>query len=120
MLRELGISLFLASVGLSAGGSFVQTIMDGGYMWVVYGLVITMLPVLTVGLFARRHLKVNFYTLMGLAGGASTDTPALAYANSVANNPANSLPASSYATVYPLTVFMRIFTAQMMVMVAAV
>lgn len=119
MLRELGISIFLASVGLSAGGSFVQTIVDGGYMWVVYGLVITMFPVLTVGLFARRHLKVNFYTLMGLAGGASTDTPALAYANSVANNPANSLPASSYATVYPLTVFMRIFTAQMMVMVAA-
>lgn len=120
MLRELGISLFLASVGLSAGGSFVQTIMDGGYMWVVYGLIITMLPMLTVGLFARRRLKVNYYTLMGLAGGASTDTPALAYANSVANNPANSLPASSYATVYPLTVFMRIFTAQMMVMVAAV
>lgn len=119
MLRELGISLFLASVGLSAGGSFVQTIVDGGYMWVVYGVAITMLPVLTVGLFARRRLKVNFYTLMGLAGGASTDTPALAYANSVANNPANSLPASSYATVYPLTVFMRIFTAQMMVMVAA-
>lgn len=120
MLRELGISLFLASVGLSAGGSFVQTICDGGYMWVIYGLIITMLPVLTVGLFARRHLKINFYTLMGLAGGASTDTPALAYANSVANNPANSMPASSYATVYPLTVFMRIFTAQMMVMIAAV
>lgn len=120
MLRELGISLFLASVGLSAGGSFVQTICNGGYMWVIYGLIITMLPVLTVGLFARRHLKINFYTLMGLAGGASTDTPALAYANSVANNPANSMPASSYATVYPLTVFMRIFTAQMMVMVAAI
>lgn len=119
MLRELGISLFLASVGLSAGGSFVQTIVDGGYMWVVYGLIITIFPVLTVGLFARRRLKINFYTLMGLAGGASTDTPALAYANSVANNPANSLPASSYATVYPLTVFMRIFTAQIMVMVAA-
>lgn len=119
MLRELGISLFLASVGLSAGGSFVQTILNGGYMWVVYGLIITMFPVLTVGFFARRRLKVNFYTLMGLAGGATTDTPALAYANSVANNPANSLPASSYATVYPLTVFMRIFTAQMMVMVAA-
>ncbi len=118
MLRELGISLFLASVGLSAGGCFIQTILDGGYMWVVYGMAITMLPVLTVGLFARRYLKVNFYTLMGLAGGASTDTPALAYANSVANNPANSLPASSYAIVYPLTVFMRIFTAQMMVMVA--
>lgn len=119
ILRELGISLFLASVGLSAGGSFVQTICNGGYMWVFYGLVITMFPVLAVGLFARLRLRVNFYTLMGLAGGASTDTPALAYANSVANNPANSLPASSYATVYPLTVFMRIFTAQMMVMVAA-
>lgn len=119
MLRELGISLFLASVGLSAGGGFIQTIVNGGYMWVVYGMAITMIPVLTVGLFARRHLKINFYTLMGLAGGASTDTPALAYANSVANNPANSLPASSYASVYPLTVFMRIFTAQMMVMIAA-
>lgn len=119
MMRELGISLFLASVGLSAGGSFVQTIVDGGYMWVVYGIAITMIPVLVVGLFARRRLNVNFYTLMGLAGGASTDTPALAYANSVANNPSNNLPASSYATVYPLTVFMRIFTAQMMVMVAA-
>lgn len=119
MLRELGISLFLASVGLSAGGSFVQTIVDGGYMWVIYGVAITMIPVLTVGLFARRRLKVNYYTLMGLAGGASTDTPALAYANSVANNPTNSLPASGYATVYPLTVFMRIFTAQMMVMIAA-
>lgn len=119
LLRELGISLFLASVGLSAGGSFVQTICNGGYMWVLYGMVITILPVLTVGLFARRRLNVNYYTLMGLAGGASTDTPALAYANNVANNPANNLPASSYATVYPLTVFMRIFTAQMMVMVAA-
>ena len=64
-------------------------------------------------------MSLMFYTLMGLAGGASTDTPALAYANSEANNPANSMPASSYATVYPLTVFMRIFTAQMMVMVAA-
>lgn len=78
-----------------------------------------MLPLLIVGLFARHHLRINYYILMGLAGGASTDTPALAYANSVANNPTNSLPASSYATVYPLTVFMRIFTAQMMVMIAA-
>ncbi len=119
MLRELGISLFLGSVGLTAGGSFVDTVCNGGYMWIIYGLAITMLPVLAVGIFARKHLNVNYYTLMGLAGGATTDTPALAYANSVANNPDNNLPASSYATVYPLTVFMRVFTAQMLVMIAA-
>jgi AspT/YidE/YbjL antiporter-like protein len=119
MLRELGISIFLGSVGLTAGGSFIDTICNGGYMWIIYGLAITMLPVLAVGIFARKHLKVNYYTIMGLAGGATTDTPALAYANSVANNPDNSLPASSYATVYPLTVFMRVFTAQMLVMIAA-
>lgn len=119
MLRELGISIFLGSVGLTAGGSFIETICNGGYVWIIYGLVITMVPVLSVGIFARKHLRVNYYTLMGLAGGATTDTPALAYANSVANNPGNNLPASSYATVYPLTVFMRVFTAQMMVMIAA-
>lgn len=65
MLRELGITLFLASVGLSAGGSFIETICNGGYMWIIYGIAIAMLPVMAVGLFARRHLKVNFYTLMG-------------------------------------------------------
>lgn len=119
MLRELGISIFLGSVGLTAGGGFIDTICNGGYMWIIYGLIITMLPVLSIGIFARKHLRVNYYTLMGLAGGATTDTPALAYANSVANDPSNNLPASSYATVYPLTVFMRVFTAQMMVMIAA-
>lgn len=119
MIRELGIILFLASVGLSAGDSFIETISSGGYMWIIYGIAIAMLPVMAVGLFARHHLKVNFYILMGLTGGATTDTPALAYANSIANNPSNNLPASSYATVYPLTVFMRVFTAQMLVMFAA-
>lgn len=120
MIRELGITLFLASVGLSTGGSFIYTICNGGYLWVIYGIAIAVLPVMAVGLFARRHLKINYYTLMGLTGGATTDTPALAYANSVANDPSNNLPASSYATVYPLTVFMRVFTAQMLVMIAAV
>lgn len=119
IIRELGISIFLGSVGLTAGGSFMDTICNGGYMWVIYALAITMVPVLSVGIFARKHLKVNYYTLMGLAGGATTDTPALAYANSIANNPDNNMPASSYASVYPLTVFMRVFTAQMMVMIAA-
>ena len=118
MVREMGIALFLASVGLSAGGSFVQTISGGGYVWVVYAVVIALLPLLVVGLFARRRLNLDFYSLMGLAGGATTDTPALAYANSVANNPSNCLPSASYAAVYPLTVFMRIFTAQVMVMMA--
>lgn len=120
MIREFGIVLFLASVGLSAGDGFIDTICSGGYMWIIYGIAIAMLPVMVVGLFARRHLKVNFYTLMGLTGGATTDTPALAYANSIANDPTNNLPASSYATVYPLTVFMRVLTAQMLVMVATI
>lgn len=118
-IRELGIALFLASVGLSTGGTFLNSFCCGGYMWLLYGLTIALLPLLSVGLFARRRMKIDFFTLMGLAGGATTDTPALAYANSVANNPNNTLPASSYATVYPLTVFMRIFTAQMLVMLAA-
>lgn len=120
MIREFGIVLFLASVGLSAGDGFIDTICSGGYKWIIYGIAIAMLPVMVVGLFARRHLKVNFYTLMGLTGGATTDTPALAYANSIANDTTNNLPASSYATVYPLTVFMRVLTAQMLVMVATI
>lgn len=128
MLREVGISLFLAAVGLSAGGSFLQTIQGGGYMWVVYGVIITMVPTLLVGFFARCVLKVNFYTLMGMIGGATTDPPTLAFANTVASDQLklrpdqdkadNQLPGMGYATVYPLTMFLRIFTAQLLVLMA--
>ena len=117
MLREVGIALFLAAVGLSAGGSFVQTIAEGGYMWVLYGVIITMVPELIVAIFARLVLHVNYYTLMGVIGGATTDPPTLAFANTVAPEGCK-LPNTGYATVYPLTMFLRIFTAQLLVLLA--
>lgn len=118
MLREVGIALFLAAVGLSAGGSFVQTIAEGGYMWVLYGIIITMVPELIVAIFARLVLHVNYYTLMGVIGGATTDPPTLAFANTVAPDGCK-LPNTGYATVYPLTMFLRIFSAQLLVLLAA-
>lgn len=126
MMREIGISLFLAAVGLGAGGSFIETIQAGGYLWVFYGVIITMVPTLLVGIFARVVLKVNFYTLMGMIGGATTDPPTLAFANTMASDQQklsgstveNQLPGMGYATVYPLTMFLRIFTAQLLVLMA--
>ena len=117
MLREVGIALFLAGVGLSAGGSFVSTIQGGGYLWVLYGVLITMVPPLLVGLFGRLVLKVNYYTLMGFIGGSHTDPPTLAFANNMAPEGCK-LPNTGYATVYPLTMFLRIFTAQLLVLMA--
>lgn len=117
MLREVGIALFLAGVGLSAGGSFLATIQDGGYMWIVYGVIITVLPPILVGLFGRLVLKMNYYTLMGFIGGSHTDPPTLAFANTVAPEGCK-LPNTGYATVYPLTMFLRIFTAQLLVLLA--
>ena len=116
MLREVGIALFLAGVGLSAGGKFVETIQEH-YMWVVYGVIITMVPPLLVGLFGRLVLKMNYYTLMGFIGGSHTDPPTLAFANTVAPEGCK-LPNTGYATVYPLTMFLRIFTAQLLVLIA--
>lgn len=114
MLREIGIALFLAGVGLDAGGQFVATIQEH-YMWVVYGIFITMIPPILLSLFGRKVLKMNYYTLMGFISGAHTDPPTLAFANTIA--PANcKLPNMSYATVYPLTMFLRIFTAQLLVL----
>lgn len=115
-LREVGISLFLACVGLSASGQFVATVQEH-YMWVVYGVIITMVPPILVTLFGRLVLKMNYYTLMGFIGGSHTDPPTLAFANTVA--PENcKLPNMGYATVYPLTMFLRIFTAQLLVLLA--
>ncbi len=116
MLREVGISLFLASVGIGAGGEFVKTIMEGGLMWVLWGFLITIIPLLIVGSVARGYYKLNYYTLMGLMAGACTDPPALAYSNKVAGNDA---PSVAYTTVYPLTMFLRILTAQVLILALA-
>ncbi|MCR5445498.1 MAG: hypothetical protein K6E96_07475 [Bacteroidales bacterium] len=116
MLREVGIALFLAGVGLSAGGKFVETV-QVHYMWVVYGVIITMVPPLLVAGFGRWVLKMNYYTLMGFIGGSHTDPPTLAFANTVAPEECK-LPNTGYATVYPLTMFLRIFTAQLLVLMA--
>jgi len=116
MLREVGIALFLAGVGLGAGGKFVETV-QVHYMWVVYGIIITMVPPLLVAGFGRVVLKMNYYTLMGFIGGSHTDPPTLAFANTVAPEGCK-LPNTGYATVYPLTMFLRIFTAQLLVLMA--
>ena len=117
MLREVGIALFLAGVGLGAGGSFVSTIQAGGYMWIIYGFIITVIPPIILGLFCRLVLKTNYYTLMGVIGGMHTDPPTLAFANNIAPDGCK-LPNTGYATVYPLTMFLRIFTAQLLVLLA--
>ena len=116
MLREVGIALFLAGVGLGAGGKFVETV-QVHYMWVVYGIIITMVPPMLVATFGRLVLKMNYYTLMGFIGGSHTDPPTLAFANTVAPEGCK-LPNMGYATVYPLTMFLRIFTAQLLVLFA--
>lgn len=116
MIREIGISLFLAAVGLGAGEGFASAIAGGGYWWILYGVIITMLPLLIVGVVARKVCKYDYFTIMGLMSGAMTDPPALAYANSVSSS--NDRSAVAYATVYPLTMFLRIFTAQILALIA--
>lgn len=116
MLREVGIALFLAGVGLGAGGVFVETV-KLHYMWVLYGVIITIVPPIIVATFGRLVLKMNYYTLMGFIGGSHTDPPTLAFANNIAPEGCK-LPNLGYATVYPLTMFLRIFTAQLLVLLA--
>lgn len=113
MLREVGIALFLACVGLSAGEGFVDTIVNGGYVWIGYGFIITVVPLLVIGTIGRKIFKINYFTLMGLIAGSMTDPPALSYANAIAGN---DVPAVGYATVYPLTMFLRVITAQIMIL----
>lgn len=114
MLREIGIVLFLASVGIEAGEHFLQTVIDGdGLIYVGYGFLITALPLLIIGIIARLYFKVNYFTLMGLIAGSCTDPPALAYANQAAGNDA---PSVGYSTVYPLTMFLRILAGQMILL----
>ena len=115
MLREIGIALFLAAVGIGAGDGFIAAIVDGGYRWIGYGVTITVLPLTIVALVARLWLKMNYYTLMGLIAGSTTDPPALAYANATAGN---DMPAVGYSTVYPVVMFLRVLTAQIFILFA--
>ena len=113
MLREVGLLLFLSSVGIQAGAKFWDTIMNGGITYVWTGFLITIVPILIMGIIARKTLKLNYFTLMGLIAGSNTDPPALAFANQTAGNDA---PAVGYSTVYPLSMFLRILMAQVVLM----
>lgn len=115
MLREIGISIFLACVGLEAGSGFVDTIVNkGGYIWILYGALITLIPLLICALIGRYCLKLNYLTLIGVLSGASTNPPALAYASDIDKNSDDA--SVSYATVYPLTMFLRVLIAQMIIL----
>ena len=117
MLREIGIALFLASVGVKAGANFVQTVVEGdGMLYVGCGFLITIIPLLIMGVFGRYYYKINYFKLMGLLAGSTTDPPALAYANQVTGSNA---PAVGYSTVYPVTMFLRILTAQLLILILA-
>ncbi|MBR5918798.1 MAG: transporter, partial [Prevotella sp.] len=114
LMRELGICLFLASVGIAAGKDFAATVFNStGAMWVLWGFVITVVPLLLVGCFARWKYKINLLTLAGVLSGSYTDPPALAYATNSTNNDE---PAVAYSTVYPLTMFLRVVVAQLIVL----
>lgn len=114
MIREIGIAMFLAAVGFGAGKTFIPTLLDGGYVWIGYGVIITLLPLLLVGVVARLWLKLDYFTLMGLLAGSTTNPPALAYATTVSS--ANDRAAVAYSTVYPLTMFLRVLTGQLMIL----
>ena len=114
MIREIGISLFLAAVGFGAGKTFIPTLVGGGYIWIGYGILITLLPLLLIGVVARRWMKLDYFTLMGLIAGSTTDPPALAYATS--QSAQNDCAAVAYSTVYPLTMFLRVLSGQLMIL----
>ncbi len=114
LLREIGICLFLASVGIAAGKNFAATVFNyQGALWVGYGFLITFIPLLVVGIIARGKYKMNYLQIIGMMSGNYTDPPALAYANKVANNDS---PAVAYSTVYPLTMFVRVIVAQVLIL----
>jgi putative transport protein len=115
MLREIGITLFLSSVGISAGKDFVETIISGaGLQWMLWGAFITIIPAIIIIIIARFALKMNYFSLMGLVGGSYTDPPVLAYSSNIAGN---DFPAVAYSTVYPLAMFLRVLTAQLLIMI---
>lgn len=113
MLREVGLAMFLASVGLASGNGFVEAVVGGGYIWLLYALVIAIVPLLIIGLFARLYCKMDIFTIMGMLSGSMTNPIALNYANSLAGS---DMPAISYATVYPLAMFLRVLIAQTMIL----
>ena len=113
MLRQVGLTLFLAAVGLSVGDGFVNTIIDGGYMWVLYGFLITIIPLLVVGFIAYNVLKINYFKVVGLLIGAMTGAPALGYAQGLSDK--NDQASVCYATVYPLTMFLRVMAGQLLI-----
>ena len=113
LMRELGIILFLGAVGLSSGTNFVSTFESGGYNWMLYGIAITFIPAMLISIVARL-LKFNYLKICGFLAGVTTNPPALEYANSIAPVQAQS---AAYATVYPLTMFLRILTAQLLILV---
>ena len=114
MIREIGISFFLAAVGLGAGETFVSSLLAGGYWWILYGFLITVVPCLLIAILARL-LKVNFFQICGLIAGGMTSPASLAYAQDAYGPEHISV---NYATVYPLTMFMRVLAAQLMILFA--
>ena len=115
MLREIGISFFLAAVGLGAGENFVSSLMNGGWSWILYGALITFIPVLVTGLVGRLVFKLDFYQICGLITGATTNPPVLAFAQNAYGTDYTSV---NYATVYPLSMFMRVLVAQLLILIA--
>ena len=113
MLREIGIALFLAGVGLGAGDNFVPTILNGGYMWILYGALITIIPLLLGGIIGKMLFRLNYFTLIGVLSGSSTNPPALAFSSEQTSTDA---PSVGYATVYPLAMFLRVLVAQLLIL----
>jgi putative transport protein len=114
MIREIGIAMFLAAVGFGAGKTFIPTLIEGGYIWIGYGIIITLLPLLIVGVIARLWLKLDYFSLMGLIAGSCTSPPALAYSATVSS--VTDRAAVVYSTVYPLTMFLRVLMGQLMIL----
>ena len=114
MIREIGIAMFLAAVGFGAGKTFIPTLLDGGYVWIGYGVIITLVPLLIVGVIGRVWLKLDYFTLIGLIAGSTTNPPALSYATTLSTS--NDRAAVAYSTVYPLTMFLRVLAGQLMIL----
>ena len=115
LMREIGICMFMAAVGLGAGVGFIDTVCNGGYWWVLYGFLITFLPCMLIGIVARLVFHRSYFTIAGMISGAMTDPPALAYSNSICGNDQASV---AYSTVYPLSMFLRVIIAQILVLMA--
>ena len=115
MIREIGISLFLAAVGIGAGGEFWRSIVDGGYWWILYGACITLIPLCITFVVARLLCKLNFYQICGLISGSCTNPPVLAFSQGMYGGDYISV---NYATVYPLSMFMRVLVAQLLILIA--